>query len=407
MRKVLVVLLVLAVVGGVSALDGSWWLGSEVEVGTSVNLKDKPVVIGGQAFNYYWWDSLYGAVNLGYNVSGFEAFIGFKTSDNLLLAGKYDGGNYAFQAESYFDNIVGGWKGANRLWGYYKFLGGMVHLEAAMKSRDTNYWISSEAVGEVFAGKDGWDTQYADIGWGFASVDGHNYLATNFAFAGLDVGFMLPNIFFTEYGNKVKGNGEGVVGNRGPNWHESQIQDWGPHGAVEFVEGALKQLVAGAKFQMSPIEFALQFNMANYGAYLGTKLGLGPITFGLSFEGTFESNNTTAGGAISADYNAGIFGAKLGAGYLYFQGANANIIGVTPSFWYNVLPNNLAFSLDSGFWFAKDYFNWAFMPTLWWNFKGTGAGANFWWPNQTAIIMRYRMQKDAINALDVTFKWNF
>jgi len=457
MKKFLVVLLILSVAGGVFA-QGEWSVGGRAEIGTILNFHNDldEALIGGHAYNRYgWYGDINGEFDINYKRDGLDAYIMLNTAEWLAVGMTYDGGNYMFNAEVPFINMLGtgglgyygtpawdpddhtnepGFFRANnlwRLWGWYKMLDEMVHMEAAFVSRDTNFWISDETVGEVFDDLGGF---YGLEGWGFASVDGHNYFLVDFNFSGLSFGAMLPSVFNMPFGDGGKwGQGGGLVSYPPPDYDETAVPGYHPSmnwwaSAVPFVDGVLKQMIIGAKFEMSPIEFAIQFNMANYGAYFGAKTSMGPVGFGLSFEGIFSdtmvwsddaddfidgpfTDETRAAFGASVDYNGGAFGAKLRIGYAVASVDWVDpVFGIVPSFWYNVLPDNLAFSLDAGFWFFTgddSDVHWKFTPQLFWNFKGTGAGADYWWPNQTGFIIRYTMEKDTYNALDVTFKWNF
>jgi hypothetical protein len=417
MKKILVVLLILAVAGGVFA-QGNWSLSGNAEIGTILNFYDDGVTeqgkIGGHAYHRYeWWSDITGTLSLGYNRDGLSVGLGFDAVDLISASMEFDGGNYRFATELPLINMLGSWvndgtgvnrwvgtvNGIGRLWGWYKLVNNMIHLEAAVKSADTNFWISAETVGEVF----GWDPfrnglRGSGQGWGFASVDGDNYLLADFAFAGLNFGIMLPQVFNTT-GTAIGGGWP--ITSEG---YHPYMEDWT---YVNFVEDVATNAVVGLKFSMSPIEAALQFDMSNYGAYIGAKAGIGDsLTAEFSFEGTFE-DKTVAAAAAGIGFNAGAFSANLKAGVSYDDDLEGLLIGVRPGFTFNVIPSHLAFRLDAGFWFSDDDFDWAFMPQLFWNFKGTGYWGADYWAFDTGFIIRYVMQRDSYNAVDLTFKWNF
>ncbi|MCL2722626.1 MAG: hypothetical protein FWD47_14950 [Treponema sp.] len=410
MRKILVVLLVLSVLGGAFA-QGSWSVSGNADIATVLNFENDDAFIGGSAyFMYDWYGDINGALRVGYNDGGLSAFIQFDTADLLGVGFTYTGDRFGFTAETALIQLLGGYaltdgstdvvgiyRGGTigRLWGYYRMLD-MIHMEIAYVSGDKNFWNSDETAGEIF-----------DFGWGYASVDGENYFLLDLEFSGLNIGFMLPGIFAGpqargDDGRKGIGNVIDYYGAGAPGYHPSM------NGGMnfEFTE-VMRWLVAGMKFEMHPIEFAAQFSMENYGAYLGAKWFAGPLTFGLNFQGEFDAVTVAAIGA-SVAYDAGQFGAKIGAGYWFEDNAAVdNVIGVMPSFYYNVLPDNMCVSLDALFLFGGDDFYWEFTPQIWWNFKGTGAGNNYYWPMDTGMIIRYYVAKETFNAVDVTFRWSF
>ena len=414
MRKILVVLLVLSVLGGAFAQDG-WSVSGTAEIGTILNLYDDGsdiAKIGAHAYNRYgWYGDVNGTMTINYRQGGLNAFIGLNTADFIGVGFRYDGERFVFNAETNLINMLGYWndtdaelqndRAVGSLWGYYQMLNEMIHMEIAFASRDTNFWNSDETAGEIF-----------DFGWGYASVDGDNYFLTNLLFSGLEFGVMVPNVF-SSFGNGATGTPIGA-----PNWgnpggmtnegyHPSMGAGEGGFSYVDLIEDAFKQIVVGMKFEMSPIEFAAQFSMSDYGAYLGAKWFAGPITFGLNFQGEFDTF-TEAAVAASVAYNAGQFGASVGAGVYYADVGNIDpVIGVMPSFFYHVLPNNMSVSLDALFIFGNNDFFWAFTPQIFWNFKGTGLWGADYWAVDTGMIIRYNVEKDGFNALDVTFKWNF
>ena len=414
MRKILVVLLVLSVLGGAFAQDG-WSVSGTAEIGTILNLYDDGsdmAKIGAHAYNRYgWYGDVNGTLTVNYSQGGLNAFIGFDTAAGISTGFTFTGDRFVFCAEKDLIGMLGGfaWDGTDvdffsivsvgKLWGYYTMLNDMVHMEIAYVSRDTNFWNSDGTAGDMFE----------DFGYGYASVDGENYFLTNLLFSGLEIGVMIPGVFagFGARDNDGR-RGRGTAINGGwpmtPEGYHPSMEDWEYR---DLIDGVFKQLVAGMKFTMHPIEFAAQFSMADYGAYLGAKWFVGPLTLGLNFQGEFDTTTIAAIGA-SAAYNAGQFGAKVGAGFFYVDTAGVDpVIGVMPSFFYHVLPDNMSVSLDALFRFGNDNFYWEFTPQIFWNFKGTGFWGADYWAVDTGMIIRYYAAKDSFNALDITFKWNF
>jgi len=467
MKKILVVLLILAVAGGVFAQEGSWSLGASAQIGTHLTL-DPLTPAGGGVYNevlnadnnqvaliqgnvyhrpYHEWGAIRGNVNLGYVRGPLNIGLDFDTRGYIMATSTASGDNYRFviagAINSWFDASTAGALGANsamggeprikRLWGEYKMLNEMLTLVAAYVGPDTMYWVSDDTAGlidDVVAktagfGLGGYHHYFpilfghgnSGVGHGqtFTKVDMHNYLLADFGFSGLNFGVMMPNVFRNGYigalqGHQQFGLTQGTLSFAGSD---------GP--AIEFVEDVLKRSVLGVKFSMSPIEFAAQFRIADYGIYFGGKFFAGPVTVGMSFMGILNDPASDArlmkfGGSV--DYNAGAFGAGVSAWYRNHRpGALAtvfnSVIGIEPSFFFNVIPTHLRFELDAGFYF-DDFYNggtvafskdiyWAVQPQLFWNFRGTGAGS--FWGVSTGIIGRYRIVSERVNALDVVFRF--
>jgi hypothetical protein len=408
MKKILVLLLILAVAGGVFALDGEWSLSGKAEIGATLDLDSDPtvttekVITGGRPYNS--WERNGGELGLAYNWEGLKAYLTFrgstKADDSAITSGmEFYGERYAFKAETDLNKMLVSGANVGNLWGYYDVLNDMVHLEAAYKSRWNEWWVSDQTAGivniygggahgsiEVFRGP--WDGANT---WG--RVDGHNFFLTNVSFSGLNFGIKVPLIF---------DDGDGIDAYDLP---------------LELVEDVLKKAIFGFKFSMEPIEFAGQFAFEDYGVYFGGKWNIGVVTVGLSFSGILNNQQIKVGGGV--DYAADAFGAGV-KGY-FARDAQTNIqtvIGIEPYFFYNVIPTHLQFRADVGFYFnaTKDKAGnkvdvgdeavvWGLRPQIFWNFLGTGAGdyGNI----GTGMVFRYTMISTHTNTLDLVFKWSF
>jgi hypothetical protein len=449
MKKILVVLLILAVAGGVFAQQGEWSLGGDVEIGTRLDFnpnpdpdwtgREDPALVGGVTF---WnWDGVRGQLKLGYdrgivNVGGRihsnngpEFSIAFNGDD---FRGQFQIGNIISALSTSYNNQL------ERLWGEFKFVNGMVTVDASVNSRDTEFWISD--LTGTFANTKLASTPYGDItefgkpdpddpdtwiltgekdlrvdpglgndnilinGWksehlfgyenhSFAKVDHHNYLLVSADISAISFGVILPNMFIPA--------------------------GWVNKTGTELLAHALPFTVLGVKFSQSPLEIAAQFQFKNYGVYFGGRFFAGPITIGLSFTGVLDG--TGAGDAYNpkqvkiggrVDYNGGQFGGgikgfygrdevefvKSGNGDAYYS-----VIGIEPTFFFNAIPSHLRFDLDVGMYFhsvindkpgaeSKDKaVVWAVQPQVFWNFLGTGATDNYWGDFQTGVILRYRL----------------
>jgi len=439
MKKILALLLVLAVAGGVFAQQGEWSLNGKVEIGTYVDFDNDGVDVAVyKSSGYFSPYNYYGPVNgqLGLNYTRDELSIGltFNTLDDDRIGGdvQYDGGSYKLQASANLAETQFSMKNVGRLWGYYKLVNEMIHLEIAYNSRDTQFW-NSDTTG-AFAGAGGignpvlplvnggnpWDFAAP---WGgdrdsFTKVDHGNYLLADVGLSNLNFGIMLRSIFVDNYA-LTKDNTSGWVSD------ENVVDVVFPRAVnnegegFKLVDEVLKKITVGVKLDMSPIEVAAQFRMGDYGAYFGGKWFVGPVTVGLSFMGilnpTIDEKLMKFGGGV--DFNPGAFGASIKGFYAINKedGNNRSTqIGIEPSFFYNVIPTHLQFVTDIAFYFTGGKVagekldldvTWGVRPQIFWNFLGTGAGGYYNWG--TGMLVRYTIFSDAYNALDVSFKFSF
>jgi hypothetical protein len=468
MKKILVVLLTLAVAGGVFAQEGSWSLGAGALIGTRITIdgwtgygtidasNQDPVAINASMYQrpYQQWNATRGSLATNYSRGPLALGIDWmiRPDGNVLFATlSGSGDSYKFVAGS---NLLR-WLGTNapdagdprihRLWGEYNMLNEMLTLVVAYKSDDTQYWYSDTSAGLIddsvanTGNSFGWTENNGIFGWNgnaklynnvgiatgvyrgvylfgegngvsgngktFTRVDGNNYLLADFGFSGLNFGIMLPNTFSDAY-----------MSGSELQPHEGQTRS----AKLDLVGDVLRNAVFGAKFSMYPIEFAAQFRVYDYGIYFGGKFFLGPVTIGASFMGQLNDPDNArkmkVGGSVN--YSQGAFGAGILAWYHNDRPdvAVANyksIIGFEPYFFFNVIPTHLRFELNAGFYFntvkiGTDYDDmrifWALQPQLFWNFRGTGAGS--YWGVGTGIIARYRVVSEATNALDIVFKFS-
>jgi len=449
MKKILVVLLILAVAGGVFAQEGSWTLGASAEIGTRINIDpnpgaNDPVILNSTGYHvpYHHWGPTRGTLSIGYSRGALNIgnAIANRSDGSVWMTNiTASGDNYRFTWEGNLLRFIGqsgapvtGDPRIHRLWGEYKMLNEMLNLVIAYRGPDTQYWYSDDtgailedvvSAGAMFGN---WSTRHhylfgggngvTNYGRTFTRVDGNNFVAADFNFAGLNFGLLIPNIFPDAFTASAGDDGTttdlayiGAIHGSGS-----------PLATAELVEHALKKSVFGVKLDMSPVEVAAQFRLYDYGIYFGGKFFAGPVTVGMSFMGILNdpsgSRTMKFGGAV--DYNAGAFGAGIAGWYRNDRPtAIANVfntsIGIEPSFFYNVIPTHLRFELNAGFYFhdvydggtvafSKDIY-WAVQPQLFWNFRGTGAGS--FWGVSTGIIARYRIISEFVNAADIIFKF--
>jgi len=476
MKKILVVLLVLAVAGGVFAQEGSWSLSGSAEIGTFIdfdnipdkNVNDEPAVVRSSAYQspYNYYNPLTGIFGINYSLGGLGAGVTINTFDGPIGGAiTYDGENFTFQVESKLDKLIGGEGNVEHLWGYYKLLNGLIHLEAAYNSRDINagvFWTSDDTAGFFVDGNylpsgpilDVWDALGANPktnlqalmgdpgkipGTAFSGNSHGNYLLANVELENLSFGVLIPKLFWDQDTHADNATYDKFLGYKSyatakdrayaDNAEFPKNLHWGPGGttgnAQLLVADVLKHMVFGVKFQMQPIEFAAQFLVDDYAVYFGGKVYFGAITIGASFMGIMsptEADGTKADVNImrvggSLDYSADAFGAGLAAWLgVLGKGDYISQIGFEPFFFYNVIPTHLQFRTKVGFYFNNVYEGsvknneasdivWALQPELFWNFLGTGAGSYYGF--NTGMIVRYKMVKEANNALDVTFRYAF
>jgi len=483
MKKILVVLLVLAVAGGVFAQEGSWSVKGMAEIGSFIDFdndpdpdhNDEPAVVHSSGYfspyNYYGMRN--GQFGINYSLGGLGAGVELNALDGDRIMGdiNYDGENFKFQVKSSLQQLIAGTPNVDRLWGSYELVNGLIHLEVAYNSRDTEdkFWTSDRVAGFYGDGAFGhpvvnvgkvWyqDTTLASAvgitwtpgpssndallgadkrGTAFSHADHGNFLLADVVLENLSFGVMLPRLFWDpDYTHQ-----DNAVYYKYLKYDSADKDDRAYADAATFpkavagpgssllIDDILKKMVFGVKFQMQPVEFAAQILMDDYAVYFGGRVYFGALTVGASFMGIMfptDDNGDRIDGTIvrvggSLSYSADAFGAGLTAWYGiegYKADSKATQLGVEPYFFYNVIPTHLQFRADVGFYFNNVYLNgssekdddysniiWGIQPQLFWNFLGTGAGT--YYSFNTGMIVRYRMLKEANNALDVTFKLSF
>ncbi|MCL2808902.1 MAG: hypothetical protein FWD24_02415 [Treponema sp.] len=410
MRKILVVLLVLSVLGGAFA---DWWsLSGSAIMGTRVDFDAEDATINRDS-------SLNDCCCAGENTAkfgisygtndGLSASIDFDLTGNIYTSFGYSGDNYYFTAGADLWALLGGvfvfhstpsWGGINDPWdddavlelsgdfggdgwfwgldlgGWYKFFDGMIHLEAHLAGPYEAWWLSDETVGDLFG---------ANLG--MADFAGGSGVLVNFSFEALDFGLFVPDVFNDE-NRLLVGDGDGEL-------------------------GIFEEVAIGFLFNMDPIEFAAVFGVENYTAYFGARIFMGALTLGMSFQGEFEEEALAHLG-LSANFDGGVFGAGIQAGYkLDTADEDAWEIAIAPNFWYNVIPDYMRFVLDAKFVFNTDDVLWEFFPAVIWNFKGTGNASRIgtWSAATTGLGVGYKLaggnDEETANELYVGFAWSF
>jgi len=430
MKKILVVLLILAVAGGVFAQQGDWSLGAKAEVGTRINLdpdsdynNDVPAQVGGTTYNS--WQNQRGVFDLSYNrdilTSGIVLNADSWGSTDFYTS--FHGDNYS--AKFSFKNLTGiifggnifSWDDhVNQLWGEYGFLNGLLNIRAAYDSG----WLGGEWMSNGAGSWADLGNNRDGLGFGqgvspFTGTPGgfsQNHLRAKIDLNALSFGLQIPDLFTSYTHNLAKGP-----------------------------TSSLQGIVMGVSFGQEIFDFAAQFKFANYGVYFGGNVNLGLVKAGLSFTGVLDGDggpDSTSDNNVdwkryriggNVDYNAEMFGGGLLAFYEredehVTNGGYTSKIGIEPNFFYNAIPSYLQFKLDVGFYFfnAKDTatptgsaITWGLQPQVFWNFLGTGAGD--WGVSHTGIAVRYRLSSadlgklglgnNGVNTLDFLFRWGF
>ena len=471
MKKILVVLLILALAGGVFAQEGSWSIGGSVEIGARIDFDpqadvdneatDDPALVDGIAYNS--WDAMHGGLSLGYSRDSIYIGLGFNTIRQTSVSVSFDGEAFRgnFEMTDILGGILSGGPGGmpfvKRLWGEFKFFDGVVTLLAAYRNADTEYWVSDKTGtfdGTNYRGHG--DDSYYITGWKRAtpfddgatfthndSWMGNDLLVASAALGGLDFGVLVPNIFphvgmWSGDDYSTYGGAGGIYGNSNANPPNTDVNAWNFDGN-EFVKHVLKKSILGLSFSQSPFEFAAQFQLAEYGIYFGGRFFAGPVTVGLSFTGVLDGDGQDVGADADptlikiggkVNYDGSGFGGGLKGFYSRINAGGGSDyyfsnFGVEPYFFYDAIPSHLRFTLDAGFYFlngsdgndSEKETVWALQPQIFWNFLGTGAGT--YWSYNTGIMIRYRLANVDLrdvsyggynygaNFLDIVFKWGF
>jgi len=315
MKKILVVLLVLAVAGGVFAQEGEWSFSGTAEFGVGVDLDpvpfaddvvgDKPLATSsGTQFhrNFGGYQGIRGQLGINYNREGFGAGLTIQdmVEDPTLIGSlNYGGENFNFGAESNVSDLIDNQANFKKLWGNYTFLDGLVFLEASYSRgwRGDQFWASDTTGAfrnwngrgnEVIngPGENGYVDSHTftqtDGEWGPGG--GSSYIAADVRLQGLSFGVMIRDVFLKEKGYSIQPDGSITYGTTGKKAN-AQNGKYDVTLPVTFVDDVLKEMVFGVKFEMNPIEVAAQFLVKDYGVYLGGKWFVGPVTVGLSYMG--------------------------------------------------------------------------------------------------------------------------
>ena len=471
MKKLIAILVVFAVMTtALFAQDaGSWSVWGSGEIGTLLNFaplelrddandKSEQVMItaGGHAYNRYdYYGDVAGQFGFSYRKGGLSTGLGFNQNGKIGANVNYDGDGLRFQAEGDLIDLFEGRYKLGRLWGWQKYLDGMLHVEVAVDSRDTQFWNTSSGL----------------IDDSYTKVDHHNYLVLDVApIDGLSFGFMLPGIFtmFTDTNANQRndkepgyvGQAKGDLSTLNP-WITSNWAGWNTYSADgvkvfgayrRFIEGSLEQMTFGARFASGPFAVSGQYGLRRQEPtllaekaeshldnvfYLGAQFGItSEMSANLALHGRTRRVQATdadkldlrVGGRFS--YNAAPLSARLDV--IYFNDYNSarenGMLRIRPYVTYTVIPNTLNFRLDTRVDLPLgDYpldgnfeilsaamkdndlnrsetLRYRVIPELFFNFRGNGIGD--YWSVGSGIVVQYRLEgriygaeyMDALNA---------
>jgi hypothetical protein len=258
---------------------------------------------------------------MGYNKGPLDLYLEFSGKPGWHWIGGnviYSGDNYWFKYGAdvgKFLNNTG--HEPDKLWGWYKFLDGALHLQAAYVNDDWDYW----RVGLI---ADDWSGNSAYAKHDGRGGIGRNFLLVDYSVSGFSIGFAMPNIFDTK--------------------------------GQPFVDDNLMHTVFGLKYSDGPINAAAQVALRGEdetGLYFSGSYAIDAITIGANFQSELEKDEDFYGNiGIDVFYGADLFNAGISA-HIGIGGEDT-YIGIFPKLFYKVTPTHLGFLLKAGFEFGGD-----------------------------------------------------
>ena len=256
MKKALVLLLILAVAGGIFAQDLALSIGGETRFGTDIDFMppDAKATMKPEDAHFDGFDN-YGLVNLNldkpgahFNLQFKGEFTGAAEQSGMFANGTFGDGVNGEENFFKFNANVGYFDGTkvDSLYGYWLFIDRQLKVDLAYKGYETIYWRVSDVVASD------WD-----------NLDGMGGLAISFmpnALAGLNVGVFFPG----NDSNAIDGRDGAFVSANGGLF----LNDW------------FKEIVIGAKYQNDMFGVSAMFN-----AGAERNLGSTGINFGFKFTG--------------------------------------------------------------------------------------------------------------------------
>ena len=382
MKKLFVVLLILAVAGGVFAQEFSW--SGEMKIGTIIDL-NLPQDVGRSASiqpddngNAFGDERAHAAVILNYDNGGLHAELEFKGEFETLRAEEatpHITGTVSYEADDWKVQVGVGNIEANvnsasappatfplsvaSLWGYWYFLDQKILLDVAYSGRETIYWRVSDILGD-----NDWD-----------NMDGKG---------GIEVNFMLMEGM--SFGIKFGGYENGTIRND-PGY---------PITTAKFLNSFFKPYVLGFKFEQEA--FALGFMYQNdtpldatvFGSplrknfiamakfFLGDTMSVGGELLLGGIEAFGDTGTIGLGGNF--DYHGDAINAGINVKLLGFEPASGKTGGnlvFAPYLKFEAIEDTFLLGLDVTFtlWAFRDNNSDAGMevtPAIYWNPQGDG-----------------------------------
>jgi len=229
MKKLIAILAVFAFLGAaLFAQEGSWSVGGSGRIGASVNLLPVETTFGGLDVSHaeVWadgWDqsadNVRGSLDVNYNKGGLSTGLGFSQSGGITGKVSFNGDNWQFGAEQNINKFWGDISGTppmalgvvdkrDTLWGNFTFqaLNG-IKLEASVSRTGQQWWNVTDYFGDTFTHTKWGNDSGTAVGTSFGMGDGLNsasYLLLDASpMAGLNVGFVIPNMFVYNESSKT------------------------------------------------------------------------------------------------------------------------------------------------------------------------------------------------------------
>jgi len=395
MKKALVLLLILAVAGGIFAQDLSVGLAGEVRMGADIDFIGGPLDETTITPNE---DHTYGLAKITFDKGAGHFDLGFKVdynggaSGSLTATGEFgDGVN---DEEAFFKLHAGVAMGdgflfdVDSLYGYWFFLDRQIKVDVAYKGYETIYWRASDVVSTDWDNLDGMSG--VEISW-----------MPNFL-SGLNVGVFFPG--------------------------EHPLDGATPYGAFPssasgwFLDDFLGKFVLGAKYELDTLAFSFMFKMDpeddkafnvgfNFTGIDNLYIGLDTQWEGL---GDFKGSGIFGVGAnaeyASAPITAGITIKMTEFGFDGGDGA----LCINPYFYYDLVADTLQFRISPAIAFGIQDDKSARLDTefdLFWNMNQDGCTDD----PAMGLLVTYNLGvsfKDPGKGLDasnlgVYFRWAF
>jgi len=397
MKKALVLLLILAVAGGIFAQDLSVGVAGEVRIGGDIDFIGGPLNEAEIAPN---GDHSYGLAKITFDKGAGHFDLGFKADyfagdGSLTATGEF--GDEVNGEEAFFKLKAGVAIGTNfefsvdSLFGYWYFLDRQIKVDVAYKGYETIYWRVSDVVSTDWDNLDGMSG--VEISW-----------MPNFL-SGLNVGVFFPGEL--------------------PREDPAVDPPYGSFPSSEpgnFLREFLGKFVLGAKYELDTLAFSAMFKSDTYSAqafnFGFTFSGIDNLHIGLDTQ--WENlGNFKAAGFFGVGANAEYASAPITAGITIkmtdfgFDGGDGALC-INPYFYYDLVADTLQFRISPAIAFGIQDDKSARLDTefdLFWNMNQDGCTDD----PAMGLLVTYNLGvsfKDPGKGLDasnlgVYFRWAF